>query len=265
MPFDLAAHINAMTRTVNNLERDGKPAKAVVAIPRLRHRRRRPLGRDDQSRAPAGAGLRRSPATSSSAAATRSRATPAAPSPSAMPPERIAATWEFGGGVSWVNVTPARRRATAPASKLEHIAARRSALGPVRPGRRRCRLGPRLHGPRRHLAEPAADVAARSRRGLDGLRRGQGLHPQRQRWLGRGRHRRRRRPRAAALARPSARASSTPAKPPRRCDARLRRPRRSRPPPHPRAAGRRASTPRAKSSTSSPASSASPRPRSPSI
>lgn len=31
MTFDLAAHLNAMTRVVRNLERDGKPAQAVVA------------------------------------------------------------------------------------------------------------------------------------------------------------------------------------------------------------------------------------------
>lgn len=31
MSFDLAAHLGAMTRTVKNLERDGKPAKAVIA------------------------------------------------------------------------------------------------------------------------------------------------------------------------------------------------------------------------------------------
>ena len=31
MPFDLTAHVNAMSRSVRNLERDGKPAKAVVA------------------------------------------------------------------------------------------------------------------------------------------------------------------------------------------------------------------------------------------
>lgn len=31
MPFDLAAHLGAMTRTVRKLERDGQPAKAVVA------------------------------------------------------------------------------------------------------------------------------------------------------------------------------------------------------------------------------------------
>jgi uncharacterized protein YndB with AHSA1/START domain len=31
MTFDLTAHLHAMTRVVENLERDGKPAKAVVA------------------------------------------------------------------------------------------------------------------------------------------------------------------------------------------------------------------------------------------
>ena len=31
MSFDLAAHLGAMTRTVKDLERDGKPAKAVIA------------------------------------------------------------------------------------------------------------------------------------------------------------------------------------------------------------------------------------------
>ena len=31
MSLDLAAHLHGMTRTVRNLERDGKPAKAVIA------------------------------------------------------------------------------------------------------------------------------------------------------------------------------------------------------------------------------------------
>lgn len=31
MAFDLAVHLGAMTREVRNLERDGQPAKAVVA------------------------------------------------------------------------------------------------------------------------------------------------------------------------------------------------------------------------------------------
>ena len=31
MTFDLADHIGAMTRSVKNLERDGKPMKAVIA------------------------------------------------------------------------------------------------------------------------------------------------------------------------------------------------------------------------------------------
>ncbi len=36
MSFDLAAHISAMTRIVRNLERDGKPAKAVIASASMR-------------------------------------------------------------------------------------------------------------------------------------------------------------------------------------------------------------------------------------
>ncbi len=39
MTFDLTAHMKAISRTVRNLERDGKPAKAVGLQPLLAERR----------------------------------------------------------------------------------------------------------------------------------------------------------------------------------------------------------------------------------
>src|SRR5687768_11347765 len=104
MPFDLAAHLGAMSRTVENLERDGKPAKAVIASrvydtdpadlwDALTNQQRLPrwfapvsgdlkLGGRFQVEGNAGGTI---------SECERNK--------------RIAATWEFGGGVSWIEVS----------------------------------------------------------------------------------------------------------------------------------------------------------------
>ena len=79
MPFDLTAHMKAMSRTVRNLERDGKPAKAVVASYTYATDPADLWDAVDQPQAPAPLVLRRCTGDLKvKAENTRSRATPAA-------------------------------------------------------------------------------------------------------------------------------------------------------------------------------------------
>lgn len=120
MTFDPTAHMPELTRVVRNLERDGKPAKAVVAScvyatdvadlwDALTNRERLPrwflpvsgelkLGGRYQFEGNAGGTITE-----------------------CVPQKRIAATWEFGGGVSWVTVTLTPEKA-GTRFELEHVA-----------------------------------------------------------------------------------------------------------------------------------------------
>jgi uncharacterized protein YndB with AHSA1/START domain len=120
MTFDLMSHMNAMTRVVRNLERDGKPAKAVVASTvydtdaadlwdALTNQKRLP-----RWFAPVNGDLKLGGrfeivgnASGTVTECERNR--------------RIAATWEFGGGVSWIeiNLTP---EGAGTRLELQHIA-----------------------------------------------------------------------------------------------------------------------------------------------
>lgn len=120
MTFDLAAHLGAMTRTVQNLERDGKPAKAVIASrvydtdaadlwDALSSRERLPrwflpvsgdLQRGGRYQLEGNAG---------------GMITECAPE------RKLAATWEFAGNVSWVTVT-LEPEAGGTRLTLEHVA-----------------------------------------------------------------------------------------------------------------------------------------------
>lgn len=156
MPFDLAAHMNAMTRLVRNLERDGKPAKAVVAScvydtdaadlwDALTSRERLPrwflpvsgdlkLGGRHQFQGNAGGTITE-----------------------CEPRRKVAATWEFGGGVTWVTVTltPEGQRTRL---ELEHIAIVDPNLPPFGPGAVGVGWELGLMGLSWHLAEPATAI-----------------------------------------------------------------------------------------------------------
>jgi uncharacterized protein YndB with AHSA1/START domain len=120
MAFDLIAHMNAMSRVVRSLELDGKPAKAVVAsciydtdLPDLwdaivtADRRRRWFGVVTGDLEVGGKYQ-----IEGNASGTITEC---------IPRQRIAATWEFGGGVTWVAV---RLEVAGEATRLEieHIA-----------------------------------------------------------------------------------------------------------------------------------------------
>ncbi len=120
MTFDLAEHIRTMSRAVRNLERDGQPAKAVVTshvydttIDDLwdalvtADRRRRWFGIVTGDLAVGGHYQ-----IENNASGTITEC---------VPRERIAATWEFAGNVTWVTVrlTP---EAGGTRLELEHVA-----------------------------------------------------------------------------------------------------------------------------------------------
>ena len=122
MTFDLAAQLGAMTRAVKNLERDGKPAKAVVmsfvydtdvddlwqAIS-TRERLKRWFGTVTGELAPGGRFKIEGNAEGTIL--------------ECQPVERIVATWEFGGGISWVTarLTPEAAGTRLEVEHMSHI------------------------------------------------------------------------------------------------------------------------------------------------
>jgi uncharacterized protein YndB with AHSA1/START domain len=154
LALDLAAHMGAMTRAVRNLERDGKPVKAVIATclydtgvadlwDALTNRERLPrwflpvtgelkLGGRYQFQGNAGGTVTE-----------------------CVPQKKIAATWEFGGGVTWVTVTltPDGEKTRL---ELEHVAPIDPHWGKFGPGAVGVGWEIGLMGLARHLADPAA-------------------------------------------------------------------------------------------------------------
>lgn len=155
MPFDLAAHLGAMTRTVENLERDGRPAKAVIAScvydtdagdlwDALTNSQRLP-----RWFAPVSGELRLGGRfqVENNAAGTIT---------ACEPNRSIGATWEFGGGVSWIEVTltPEGDGTRLELRHTAHIDPHWDMFGPGAVG-----VGWDLGfmGLARHLAEPSAE------------------------------------------------------------------------------------------------------------
>jgi uncharacterized protein YndB with AHSA1/START domain len=156
MSFDLAAHFGTMTRTVENVERDGKPAKAVVASrvydtdaadlwdaltkPERLKRWFTPVSGDLR--------LGGKYQLEGNAGGTITEC---------VPEQRIAVTWEFGGGVSWVSVTlsPEGAGTRLELTHTAHIDPHWDQFGPGAVG-----VGWDLGfmGLARHLAEPEADL-----------------------------------------------------------------------------------------------------------
>jgi uncharacterized protein YndB with AHSA1/START domain len=157
MAFDLAAHLGAMTREVRNLERDGKPAKAVVASRvydtdaadlwdalTSKERLKRwfsPVGGDLKL------GGRFQVENNASGTITECE-----------PNRKIAATWEFGGGISWIEVTLAPE-GDGTRLELEHVAHIDPHWDMFGPGAVGVGWDLGFMGLARHLAEPEAEVA----------------------------------------------------------------------------------------------------------
>lgn len=157
MTFDLAAHLGAMTRTVKNLERDGKPAKAVIAS-RVYDTDAADLWNalTDQKRLPRWfakvdgdlkLGGRFHVENNASGTIT-----------ACEPNKHMAGTWEFMGGTSWIEIslTP---EAGGTRLELTHTAPIDPHWDKFGPGAVGVGWDLGFMGLARHLAEPEAAVA----------------------------------------------------------------------------------------------------------
>jgi uncharacterized protein YndB with AHSA1/START domain len=163
MTFDLTAHLDAMTRVVRNLERDGKPAKAVIASrvydtdaddlwDALTNQQRLPrwfapvsgdlkLGGKYQVEGNAGGTITE-----------------------CEPNKKIALTWEFMGGMSWVTITLSPED-EGTKLELEHVAPIDPHWEKFGPGAVGVGWDLSFMGLARHLAEPSADKPAEAAEG----------------------------------------------------------------------------------------------------
>lgn len=158
MAFDLAAHLGAMHREVRNLERDGQPAKAVVAS-RVYDTTAADLW-DALTRPER---IRRwfAPVTGELRLGGRYQVEGnAGGTITACEPERsIALTWEFGGITSWVNLR-LLPEAGGTRLELEHVAHLSPHWDQYGPGAVGVGWDLSFMGLSRHLAEPDADLPA---------------------------------------------------------------------------------------------------------
>ena len=104
MAFDITAHLGAMTRIVRNLERDGQPAKAVIAS---RVYDTSPADLWDALTQPDRLKRWFAPVTGDLTLGGRYAVEGNASGTitACEPEKRASLTWEFGGAVSWVNLT----------------------------------------------------------------------------------------------------------------------------------------------------------------
>ena len=158
MTFDLAAHLGAMTREVHNLQKDGQPAKAVVAS---RVYDTTPadlwdaLTRPERIRrwfAPVSGDLRLGGRyqVEGNAGGTVLEC---------EPNRKIALTWEFGGIPTWVTVTLSPE-GDGTRLELEHVAHLSPHWDTYGPGAVGVGWDLGFMGLSRHLAEPEFDAPA---------------------------------------------------------------------------------------------------------
>lgn len=163
MPFDLASHLGAMSRTVENLERDGQPMKAVVAS-RVFETDAADLW--DAVTSPARLKRWFAPVDGELKLGGRFHVeNNASGTITACEPHRhIAGTWEFGGGVSWIEIN---LTADADGTRLElrHIAPINEHWDAYGPGAVGVGWDLGFMGLARHLAEPTAERPAEADEG----------------------------------------------------------------------------------------------------
>lgn len=157
MTFDLAAHLGAMTREVHNLDKDGKPAKAVIAS-RVYDTTAADLW--DALTRPERIKRWFSPVTGDLKLGGRYQVEGNASGTvlECQPEQRIALTWEFAGAVSWVNVvlSPVAGGTQLELEHIAHITPHWEQYGPGAVG-----IGWDLSflGLARHLADPSSDMS----------------------------------------------------------------------------------------------------------
>lgn len=158
MTFDLTGHLGLMQREVRSTERDGQPAKVVVAS-RIYDTSAEDLW--DALTRPERIKRWFAPVTGDLSLGGRYQVEGNA-SGSVLecePHKRFELSWEFGGGVSWVAVTLSEE---GDGTRLElahtaHISPHWDKFGPGAVG---AGWDLSFMGLARHLAEPEADVAA---------------------------------------------------------------------------------------------------------
>jgi uncharacterized protein YndB with AHSA1/START domain len=158
MTFDLAAHLGAMTRSVRSLERDGQPAKAVIAS---RVYDTTPADLWDCLTRPERIKRWFAPVSGDLVLGGKYQVEGNASGTvlACEPERRIEVTWEFGGGISWVIVTLAPEGA-GTRLELEHVSPINSHWDKFGPGAVGVGWDLSFMGLSRHLAEPEADVPA---------------------------------------------------------------------------------------------------------
>ena len=119
------------------------------------------------------------------------------------PPRRLAITWEWGGDVSWVEVTLVAEAADRTTLELEHTAKVSPEWGDFGPGAVGIGWDLMLVGLARHLQDGPTSAPRLEGDGLGRVRRRPRVHDREQHGVGRSRDRRRRRPRCCpGLGRP---------------------------------------------------------------
>jgi uncharacterized protein YndB with AHSA1/START domain len=161
--FDLATHLGAMTRVVENLDRDGKPVKAVIAS-RVYDTDAADLWDALTSKerikrwfAPVSGDFRLGGKyqVEGNAGGTITEC---------ERDKKIAVTWEFMGGMSWVTITLAPE-GEGTRLELEHVAPIDPHWGKFGPGAVGVGWDLSFMGLARHLAEPEATHPAEAAEG----------------------------------------------------------------------------------------------------
>ena len=158
MAFDLADHLGAMTRIVRNLEKDGQPAKAVIAT-RVYDTDTADLW--DALTQPERLKRWFAPVTGELKLGGRYQVEGNAGGTvlDCVPERSVALTWEFGGGVSWVNLT-LTPEGDGTRLELEHIAPISPHWDQYGPGAVGVGWDLSFLGLAAHLDRPDADVRA---------------------------------------------------------------------------------------------------------
>ena len=158
MAFDLAAHLGAMTRVVHNLEKDGQPAKAVIAS---RVYDTTPADLWDALIRPERLKRWFAPVTGDLKLGGRYQVEGNASGTvlECEPEKKVALTWEFAGATSWVNVT-LTPEGVGTRLELEHIAHISPHWDQYGPGAVGIGWDLSFMGLSRHLAEPEAGQPA---------------------------------------------------------------------------------------------------------
>lgn len=158
MTFDLAAHLGAMTREVHNLQKDGQPAKAVVAS---RVYDTTPADLWDALTRPERITRWFAPVSGDLRLGGRYQVEGNAGGTvlECEPNRKIALTWEFGGIPTWVTVTLSPE-GDGTRLELEHVAHLSPHWDTYGPGAVGVGWDLGFMGLSRHLAEPEFDAPA---------------------------------------------------------------------------------------------------------